>query len=99
MLKAIFFDLDDTLLDAQTPYREAIVATCAEAGRRCVGLDPERLTDIYIEVSRAMWRSFDLGQMSESAEEIRVMVWKEALRQLGIEDPALAHEIAVHYGA
>src|SRR5207248_1885827 len=40
MLKAIFFDLDDTLLDAQTPYLEAIAATCAEAGRRCVGLDP-----------------------------------------------------------
>src|SRR5439155_11242228 len=54
---------------------------------------------IYIEVSRAMWRSFDLGQMSESAEEVRVMVWSEALRQAGIDDPALAREIAVHYGA
>jgi phosphoserine phosphatase len=99
MLKAIFFDLDDTLLDAQTPYLEAIAATCAEAGRRCPRLDPERLTALYIDVSRAMWRSFDLGQMSESAEEIRVMVWSEALRQAGIDDPALARDLALHYGA
>jgi putative hydrolase of the HAD superfamily len=99
MLKAIFFDLDDTLLDAQTPYREAIVATCAEAGRRCAGLDPERLSAMYIEVSREMWRSFDLDLMRESAAEIRERVWAEALRQVGVEDAALVRELSHHYGA
>jgi HAD superfamily hydrolase (TIGR02253 family) len=99
MLKAIFFDLDDTLLDAQTPYREAIAATCAEAGRRCASLDPKRLSAIYLEVAREMWRSFDLDLMRESADEIRERVWAEALRQIGVDDVALVRELSDHYGA
>jgi putative hydrolase of the HAD superfamily len=99
MLKAIFFDLDDTLLDAQTPYREAIAATCAEAARRCAGLDAERLSAVYLEVARQMWRSFDLDRMRESAAEIRERVWAEALRQVGVEDPALVRALSDQYGA
>lgn len=98
MLKAIFFDLDDTLLAAEATYHEALTASCAEAGRRCAAIDARRLNDVYLEVSREMWRSFELPQMRESALEIRTMVWVEALRRIGVADEALAREIALHYG-
>ncbi len=99
MLKAIFFDLDDTLLDTHATYQEAIAATCAAAARRRAGLDPRRLGEVYLAVAAEMWRSFDLGQMRESAEEIRLMVWREALRQAGFEGESLATGLADHYGA
>jgi putative hydrolase of the HAD superfamily len=99
MLKAVFFDLDDTLLADQETYREALAATCVEAGRRCARLDTERLNAVYPEVATEMWLSFDLGTMQDSAQEIRTKVWTEALRRVGIEDSALAHDLATHYGA
>jgi putative hydrolase of the HAD superfamily len=99
MLKAIFFDLDDTLLDTHLTYRVALAETCAEAARRHSELEADRLAEVYHEVSAAMWRSFDLGQMKESAAEIRVRVWTEALRQLGIADETLVADLADHYGA
>jgi HAD superfamily hydrolase (TIGR02253 family) len=99
MFKAIFFDLDDTLLDTHLTYREALAETCSVAARRRAGLHAERLAEVYHEVSAAMWRSFDLGQMKDSAAEVRVRVWTEALRQLGIEDEAMVADLADHYGA
>jgi len=98
MLKAIFFDLDDTLLVTDTTYREAVAATCAEADRRCAAVDAERLEEVYLQVARELWRSFDLPQMQESAVEIRRKVWAEALRRVGVEDGPLTEVLALHYG-
>ena len=57
-----------------------------------------RLNEVYLAVGREMWLSFDLTQMRESAAEIRVSVWREALRRVGIEDPEFVQGIADHYG-
>jgi putative hydrolase of the HAD superfamily len=100
MLKAIFFDLDDTLLDTDSTYREALGVTCAEAAERCAGMDAERLSAGYHAVSVEMWRSFDLSQMRDTpAEEIRLRIWRETLRRLGMENEALASELSARYGA
>ena len=42
MIKAIFFDLDDTLLWDQKSVKEAFVATCSKASEK-FNIDAERL--------------------------------------------------------
>jgi HAD superfamily hydrolase (TIGR01509 family) len=98
MLKAIFFDLDDTLLVTDAAHREAVAASCEEAARRCAAIPAERLQEMYLQVGRELWLSFDLPQMQESALEIRRNIWAEALRRVGVEDGPLADFLGRHYG-
>jgi phosphoserine phosphatase len=97
MLKAIFFDLDDTLLVTDASYREAVAASCAEAARRCAAIHAERLQEMYLQVGRELWLSFDLPRMQESAVEIRRKIWAEALRRVGVEDEPLADFLGLHH--
>lgn len=65
MIKAIFFDLDDTLLWDQKSIKEAFVATCKIAEER-YGVDPIRLEEEVREAARNLYSSyetFDFTQM------------------------------------
>ncbi len=57
-IKAILFDLDDTLLWDERSVNEAFQATCQEAARR-VGVDPEKLEEAVRAEARALYESFE----------------------------------------
>jgi putative hydrolase of the HAD superfamily len=97
MLKAIFFDLDDTLLVTDAAHREAVAASCAEAARRCPAVDAACLEAVYLQVGREMWLSFDLPRMQESAVEIRRTLWAAALDRVGVTDEWLTDALAAHH--
>ncbi|MBS4209871.1 HAD family hydrolase [Bacillus sp. FJAT-50079] len=58
MIKAIFFDLDDTLLWDQKSVKEAFVATCKVAEERC-GIDPNQLEEAVREAARELYATYE----------------------------------------
>nr|WP_263326361.1 HAD family hydrolase [Neobacillus sp. Marseille-Q6967] len=58
MIKAVFFDLDDTLLWDQKSIKEAFVATCKIAEER-YGVDPIRLEEEVREAARNLYSSYE----------------------------------------
>jgi putative hydrolase of the HAD superfamily len=58
MIKAIFFDLDDTLLWDQKSIKEAFVATCKVAEER-YGLDPSLLEEAVREAASKLYASYE----------------------------------------
>lgn len=59
MLKAIFFDLDDTLLWDQKSVQEAFAATCQIAKDR-YGVDPKQLEEAVREAARNLYSSYEI---------------------------------------
>lgn len=58
MIKALFFDLDDTLLWDQKSIKEAFVATCKIAGDR-YGIDPGQLEEAVRDSARNLYSSYE----------------------------------------
>jgi putative hydrolase of the HAD superfamily len=58
MIKAIFFDLDDTLLWDQKSVKEAFTATCKVAEER-YGLDPNLLEEAVRENAKNLYSSYE----------------------------------------
>ena len=57
MIKAIFFDLDDTLLWDQKSVKEAFVATCKVAEEK-YGVDHNILEEAVRKEARELYSSF-----------------------------------------
>ena len=58
MIKAIFFDLDDTLLWDQKSVKEAFAATCKVAEER-YGINAEQLEESVREAAKELYSSYD----------------------------------------
>lgn len=58
MVKAIFFDLDDTLLWDQKSVKEAFVATCMRAQEK-YNVDPELLEEAVRKEARELYSSYE----------------------------------------
>jgi len=58
MIKAIFFDLDDTLLWDQKSVEEAFLATCLVAKQK-YGIDPSALEEAVREEAKKLYFSYD----------------------------------------
>ena len=58
MIKAIFFDLDDTLLWDQKSIKEAFVATCKIAEER-YGIDHVQLEEAVRDAARTLYSSYE----------------------------------------
>lgn len=57
-IKAVLFDLDDTLLWDERSVKEAFQATCAEAARH-YQVDPEQLEEAVRREARALYESYE----------------------------------------
>ena len=120
MLKAIIFDLDDTLLWDHKSVSEAFKATCRTV-EDTHQIDPEKLekrvrhhaeeiyptlptysftSNIGIGTFEGMWGEFkdegeDFRLLRETVPSFRKQAWSKGLQDVGIEDEALAAELAV----
>ena len=53
-LKAVLFDLDDTLVSEMEPEREALLVVCGLAADK-YGADPEAMSDTVAEAAEKLW--------------------------------------------
>jgi len=102
-VRAVFFDLDETLLDDDRSMRQAVARTCATLGQLHPDVTPERLESVYLRVSEETWTgpggvALVTRSLAPSGAEIRVRVWREALARCGISRRRLAVEAARIYG-
>ena len=79
MIKTVFLDLDDTLLDFHRSEREAISATLSS-----LGVTPtEAVRKRYSEINRYVWQQLELGTMTR--EQILVRRFELLFEELGLE--------------
>ncbi|MEW8987718.1 MAG: HAD family hydrolase, partial [Bacillus sp. (in: firmicutes)] len=64
MIKAIFFDLDDTLLWDAKSIKDAFEATCKVAQER-YGLDPEQFEEAVREAARELYSSYETYEFTQ----------------------------------
>jgi putative hydrolase of the HAD superfamily len=96
VIRAIFFDLDDTLVDDTISTEE-----CAEAAAREMasgrGLAPADLAKAYLDAAIAFWEGLEPGASPSREHGIRRTMWRAALRKLGVDDDSLAAALAQRY--
>jgi len=101
-LRAVYFDLDDTLCGYWTAAKEGLKQTFAEVGLP-EGVTPETLFGAWVEefrsfaeeIKRAHWYEIYLSQ----GHITRMELMRLALARLGFDDPHLAFELGRAYGA
>lgn len=123
-LRAILFDLDETLIEEESSDNASAREACEVAAqRRLVDRDAlfaairKRSTDLWlsgpmirycrdigISPREGLWGSFDGGAESLSRlrawiPEYRLQAWSAALRDAGVDDHALAAELAEFFAA
>jgi len=101
---AIFFDLDETLVDDDFNYRTSIKATAEAIARASGRVSVERVEKAYETYSDTYWNELTgvptAPSGSKRLEDIRHHVWTTALEMAGEPDPSiisvalLAYEIA-----
>jgi putative hydrolase of the HAD superfamily len=98
MVKAIFFDLDGTLLDDGDPVRSALAEACRLVCRRWPHLDAVALAQSYRRFSDLAWGDFDryLRQLS-SPEAMLISIWQQTLTREGLRDAAVEQQAAEAY--
>ena len=64
MLKAIIFDLDDTLLWDEKSVKSAMEATCVKASEK-YGIDPVQLEEIVRKHARTIYVSYDTYEFTQ----------------------------------
>ncbi len=64
MIKAIFFDLDDTLLWDKKSVKEAFLATCEMAHAK-YGLDPEKLEEVVREEATKLYSTYETYEFTK----------------------------------
>ena len=95
-IRAVFFDLDDTLVEDTLALEH-----CAEAAVREIspdlGIDPNALAVAYVDAAIDFWESLEPGGAPPASGDIRPSMWRNALRRFGVDDSALAGRIAQRY--
>jgi len=103
-VRAVLFDLDDTLTDDDASLRESLAATTAEIARHCPGLSPGELAEAYWRESSKVWDAFAAeqraGRLREegTGDRLRHESWRQALLACGVADEDLVHRAVVEYG-
>ncbi len=87
MLKAILFDIDDTLLSFQGFVKEAM-----REGFRHFGLAEyrEEMYGVFTRINRELWQRLERGEMS--FEELKAVRWNKIFEALGLQADGVAFE-------
>lgn len=99
MIKAAFFDLDDTLCDDAGAWI-ACARKAADFGASLrPEIDPDRLAQTFLGISEAYWTSLEPTRETRAILDVRAAQWNQALREaFGRDDTGLALAMAHDYG-
>lgn len=86
--KAIFFDLDETLLDDTSSYHRSVSLVCEELARSVPALSLDGLFASYRLQSEAYWLEVAESVMNgtRDGQSVRLEGWRRALRACNCED-------------
>ena len=91
MITAIFFDLDETLIDYRAAERRGLEAVCSR-----LGIDPsEELFEIYRAENSRLWRMVETGEITPA--ELRAVRFERFIEQAGISASVSAAEMSEVY--
>jgi HAD superfamily hydrolase (TIGR01549 family) len=102
MIKAVFFDLSDTLCDYQTASAAAIESACEYAFGHSPALTATGLREAYLREGRhaaeesKRWTATRPAP-SGGVDQHEYRLWERALEKCGVVNPILAHAVALHY--
>jgi putative hydrolase of the HAD superfamily len=95
-LKAVLFDLDDTLHDDTLTYRRAAQAVANDvAAERGIAADP--LMCAYVAEADRFWQGLTPSAFDKPLVSLRVTMWRAALEAVGIDDEVLAVRCGADY--
>lgn len=101
-LQAVFFDLDDTLIDDTESARICIEQTCLQFQACVPGFDRALVAQTFAEISRRFWRedtsAQELADYVVRLSEVRTANWSAALDACGIRGSGLGKEFGAVYG-
>lgn len=87
MIKAVFIDIDDTLLSFEGYVREAM-----QSGFEAFGIGPyqEEMLSVFHRVNSALWRRLEEGSLS--FEELKKNRWNQVFSALGFQADGVKFE-------
>lgn len=98
-LKAVLFDLDDTLHDDTYAYHNAAEEVAREVAAEH-GIDALALKDAYINEAEGFWHRLSADDLKVKLSSIRASMWQTALERVGAGGvPELAQRSADRYNA
>ncbi|MBV8263836.1 MAG: HAD-IA family hydrolase [Candidatus Eremiobacteraeota bacterium] len=96
-IRAIFFDLDDTLLDDTiSSERSAALVASELVGDR---VPADALAIAYMDEAMNFWERLEPGARKPPSGAIRPRLWHATLKRFAIDDEALATRLAHRYDA
>lgn len=96
-VRALLFDLDDTLLETHDAHQAALAASCARAAERHPEWTVEALTLRFVETYRRLEEDLEAGRLAVPTHELfRTRTWEETLQSCGLP-LALGEELALLY--
>ena len=102
-IRAVLFDLDNTLIDDDDSVRRAIAAACEEAVSLVPGLTVDQLTDAYFRISIAVWTELDLARRTVArgtevtGAQYRRLCWGQTLGEFGVTEEAVITRVVESY--
>jgi len=97
-VRAVFFDLDGTLIDDDTASRICLERTCLEFQACAPGFDHVRAAHTYFDLGKAFWAHRSSTGFDDEMRDYRTALWDKTLRTFGISSTALARDFALFYG-
>ncbi len=95
-LRAVIFDLDDTLHDDTAAYHRAAQRVACDLGA-ARGVDAAALLAAYVAEAERFWQNLSDVQLKTSLGGVRTAMWLSALRSVGVDDLASAERCAADY--
>ncbi len=97
-LRAVLFDLDDTLHDDTATYKRAARDVAAGIARER-GVDANILLDAYVREADAFWKNLAVERFGTPLVGLRTAMWRAALREAGLDEAPLAEKAAADYNS
>jgi len=103
MIRAVIFDLDNTLVDDYESSRLAIARACETAAELSPGLSAAELGEAYWTVSLEVWNGVEArirageSMAAINGAEFRRECWSKALAACGVTEAAVAEAVVESY--
>ena len=91
MIKAVFFDLDDTLCDSDTAWHIAVRETFQLLCKRVPGVSEEAFTEAWTKVHQELFQQLNAGKRSMA--EVRDSRFQCVFKELGLPTSKITEEL------